>query len=151
MSYPQHSYSGALIPEGTGMVGAETVSAAIAVHGSYLVMKQCRIKAIMFYITTAIAASTTAPAVRAQRRPTYNSSSGQVVLATLTLPDLTAAGKVVYKACTPQTLYPGETLTFEHTIQAVDGSSAAGAGYYGFEIELDPEVPANQSKMLASA
>lgn len=146
MSYPQHSYMGAIVPKSTAVFTAEDLSASPAVYGGFLVMKQCRIKAIMFYITTTISA-TTNPAIEVNRRPTYNSSSGEVLLGTITLPTTTAAGKVMYKLLTPTTLYPGDELSLEHTVQA----SSAGAGFYGFEIELDPETAPNQTNMVASA
>jgi len=105
----------------------------------------------MFLVTTAIAASTTAPVLTFRKRPTPGSSSSQSTIGTLTLPDLTAAGKVVYKDVSPVNLEPGDTICLDHTTQAVDGSAAAGAGYYMFELEDDPEYKSNISDFLASA
>lgn len=146
MSYPQHSYMGAIVPKSTAVFTAEDLSAANAVYGGFLVMKQCRIKAFLFYVTTTISA-TTNPAVTMSRRPTYNSATGAVLLGTITLPTTTAAGQVMYKLISPTTLYPGDELSFEQTVQA----SSAGGGFYGFEIELDPEVAPNQTNMVKSA
>ena len=144
-------YSGCFIRKSNALDTAEVLSASAAVYGGYLVTKQCKIKRLMFYVTTAVAADTTAPVVEFNRRPTYNNASGEILLGQLTLPDGAAAGKVYYKDISPVVLYPGDELSFEHVTQAVDGSAAAGAGFYAFEIEEDPEVPANQSNMVASA
>lgn len=151
MAYISGSYVGALTPEGTAVIAAENAAAAVAVHGSFLVEKQCRIKAVYFYVSIVCLAGTTAPVVRFLRRPTYGSTTGQVVLGTITIPSGTAAGKVMYKLITPTTLFPGETLTFEHTVQAADPGTPTCSGYYGFEVELDPEVPANQPNLVLSA
>lgn len=144
--YVDESFQGSIIPKSTAVFTAEDLSAAAAVYGGFLVMKQCKIKAIKFYVTTAINA-TTAPAVEFNRRPTYNSSSGEILLGTLTIPNGTAAGKVIVKEIDPVTLVPGDELSLEHTVQA----STAGAGFYGFEIMDDPEVVENQSNVIESA
>ncbi len=152
MSYTNGSpYSGTFIRKSNALDTAEVLSAAAAVYGGYLVTKQCKIKRIKFYVTLLVAASTTAPVVEFNRRPTYNSSSGEIALGTLTIPNGAAVGSVYYKDIDPVVLFPGDELSFEHITQAVDASAAAGAGFYAFEIEEDPEVPANQSKMIASA
>lgn len=144
--YVDESFQGSIIPKSTAVFTAEDLTAAAAVHGGFLVMKQCKIKAIKFYVTTAINA-TTAPAVEFNRRPTYNSSSGEILLGTLTIPNGTAAGKVIVKEIDPVTLVPGDELSLEHTVLA----SSAGAGFYGFEIMDDPEVVENQSNVIESA
>ena len=145
MAYTQPFMAGALIPKSTAVFTAEDLSAAVAVYGGFLITKQCKIKRIGFYVTTVISA-TTNPAVEFNRRPTYNSSSGEILLGTLTIPTTTAVGTVVYKDIDPVVLFPGDELSLEHTVQA----SATGAGFYVFEVCDDPEVPANQTKMLAS-
>lgn len=148
--YSEAFMSGALVRKSNALDTAEVVSAAAAVYGGYLVTKSCRIKRIMFYVTTAIAADVTAPVVEVNRRPTYNSASGEILLGQLTLPDGTAAGAVVYKDIEPVQLFPGDELSFEHVTQGVDGSAAAGAGFYAVELCDDPEEAANCSKMLES-
>jgi hypothetical protein len=142
---------GNFIPLGTTPLGTETVSAAVAVHGEMICMKSCRVTRLLFYISTAIAADTTAPVVTFRKRPTPNSSSGQSTIGALTLPNLTAIGKVVYKDVSPVNLDVGDSVCFDHTTQAVDGSAAAGAGYYGFECEDRPDEAANQTDMVESA
>jgi hypothetical protein len=151
MAYVQDCSASMVVPLGTTPLGVETVSAAVAVHGEFMVLRRCKIKRIMFIVTVAVAANSTAPVVTFRKRPTPNSSSGQSTIGTLTLPDLTGIGKVLYKDVTPISLAVGDSICLDHTTQAVDGSAAAGAGYYAFELEFDPEVPANESDMIASA
>ncbi len=146
MAYVDESFMGSIIPKSTAVFTAEDLNASPAVYGGFLVMKQCKIKAIKFYVTTAIN-TVTAPAVEFNRRPTYNSASGEVLLGTLTIPNGTAAGKVIVKEIDPVVLFPGEELSLEHTVQA----GTAGAGFYGFEIMDDPEEIANQSNVIESA
>ena len=149
--YTQGSLSGTLVPVGTGVLGVETVSAAVAVHGEFLVLKRCKVKKFFFAITTTIAANSTAPQVVLKRRLAQGVTSGQSTVATLIIPDLTAAGKVMYKTFTPFVLNPGDTICLEHTVQAADGTAAAGAGYYGFELEDYPEEPGNEGDMVKTA
>lgn len=149
--YPNESFSGCVIPDGTATVAAEVLTAATAVHGSYVITKQCKIKSIAFYVNVAVLAGTTAPQVRLIRRPTYGSATGQVVLGTLIIPNGAAVGSVIYKLINPVSLFPGDALTLEHTVQAADPGTPTGQGFYAFELVDDPEVVANQSKMIASA
>lgn len=145
MAYQNESHLLSIVPKSTAVFTAEDLSAANAVYGGYLVMKQCRIKRFVFYVTTALN-TVAAAVVVVKRRPTYNSSSGEITLGTINLPNGTAAGSVVYKDISPVTLYPGDELSFEQTGQA----ATAGGGFYGVELEDDPEVASNQSKMVAS-
>lgn len=137
---------GSIVPKSTAVFTAEDLSAANAVYGGFLVMKQCRIKRFLFYVTTTLN-TVSAATIVVKRRPTYNSSSGEITLGTISLPNGTAAGSVMYKDISPVTLFPGDELSFEQTGQA----GTAGGGFYGFEIEDDPEYAANQSKMVASS
>ena len=146
MSYNNESQMGAIIPKSTAIFTAEDLSAANAVYGGYLVMKQCRIKRFTFYVTTAIN-TVTPPQVVIKRRPTYNSATGEITLGTIIIPNGTAAGKVMVKDISPVTLFPGDEISFEQTVQA----GTAGGGFYGFEIEDDPEYVLNQSNMIVTA
>lgn len=142
---------GSIVPLGTGVLGAETVSAAVAVHGEYLIGRRCTIKRIRFHVTTEIANDTIAAQVAFKKRPTPGSSTSSTTIGTLTLADATAVGKVVYKDVEPVVLNVGDSLCLEHTVQGTDGTLAAGAGYYSFELSDSPEALANESDLVASA
>lgn len=146
--YTEAMGTGAVVPNGTTPLAAEDISAAAAVHGEHIVLKAVQIKRLMFVVTTAVVATTTAPVVAFKKRPTPGSTSGSSVIGTLTIPNGTAVGTVLYKDVSPVKLNAGDAICLEHTVQAV--GSAAGGGLYGFELIDHPEQPANQSDMLAS-
>ncbi len=138
------------VPLGTGPLGVEDAAATAAVHGEYLCIRKCKVKRFMFGLTIACIATSTAPIVKAWRRPTLGSASAEVAIATLTIPDTTAIGKVLYKKFAPVAFKPGEGLCFEHT-QVCVGGSIACSGHYAMECEDSPEEPANESNMVLSA
>jgi hypothetical protein len=141
----------AIVPKSAASVTAEVLSAAGAVYCLYAVMKSCKVVRFMFQVSVTVAADTTAPAVIVKKRVTPGSDTNAETLATITIPDGTVAGKVMYKDIDGTRLEVGDELVFEHTVQAVDGSSAAGAGWYGIELIDSPESVGNSSNMVLSA
>lgn len=127
---------------------AESLASA-AVIARFLAMKQISVKQIAFVISTATV-STGNIVVTVKRRPTVGSTSGEVTIGTLTIPTAIAAGKMYYKNVTPVVVAQGEEVVFEVTTAAA-GMGAAGAGYSSLGVEHDPEQPANNSDMVASA
>jgi hypothetical protein len=150
MAY-ENSVGAFFVPAGTAPLGVETVSAAIANHGEMICIRRCIVKKLMFVVTVAVVGTTTAPVVTFAKRPTPGSDTGKTTIGTLTLPDGTAIGKVLYKKLSsPVVLNVGDALLLDHTVQAV-GGSVAGAGYYAYEIDEYPEHDVNSSDMVASA
>lgn len=141
----------AIVPKSNAFLTAEVLSAAAAEYCLYAVMKSCKVVRVMFYVSVAVAADTTAPAVIVKRRVTAGSDTGAETLATLTIPDGAAVGKVYYKDIDGTRLEVGDELVFQHTVQAVDSLSAAGAGYFGIELVDSPESVGNSSNMILSA
>lgn len=128
-----------------------TATGAVYTAGEIVFDRQVRVKRLMFLVTTTVAADATAPQVEFNKRVTPKSATAEVLLGTLIIPDGTAAGTRIYKDIDPVVIGPGESISFEHTVQAADGSSATGAGYYLVEVDPDPEYVANQADMVASA
>lgn len=122
----------------TGMQSAtaEVISATAADYQVFSFGWPIKITHVGFIVTTTVAADSTAPVVSFDRRITAGSDTGRVELTTLTIPDTTAAGKCVVKGSLELEVDVGEELVFEHKTQAVDGSSAAGAGHYFIVYEL---------------
>ena len=147
--YTEEQSVGSVVPAGTAVLAAEDFSAAAAVHGEHIVLKKVQIKRVMFVVSLAIV-STGAVQVTFTRRPTPGSLTGAVLLGTLVIPAGTAIGKVLYKDISPAKLFPGDALALEATVASA-GGGAAGMGYYGFDLDLQPEVVANSSDMVASA
>lgn len=150
MSYPQKQGLGYLIRKSNAHDTAENIAASAAVYGGYLVTKPCQLTKFMFYVTLAVDADNVAPVVEVNQRPTYNSSSGEVLIDQITIPDGTAAGKVLYaRPSNPPVLNIGDELSFEHVTQATDSGTAAGTGFY--DAELVPMGVGTQSNEVASA
>jgi hypothetical protein len=123
---------------------------ATGVHGEDHSNIRYKVRQIGFVVTTAVVGPTTAPVVEFNRRPTAGSAAGEVVVGTLTIPDGTAAGKVLYKNVTPVLISQGEGLAAE-VITAATGGTPAGVGFYFYVADADPETAANESDMIASA
>lgn len=141
-----------LIPKSNAHLTAEDLTASAGVYGGFICVKRCRVTRVKFVVTTVIAASTQTPVVEFNRRPTIGSSSGEVLIDNITIPTGTAAGTVMYATPSTQvTLEVGDELSYEHTVQATDGSSATGAGYYAVEVEDYPEYKGNESNYTLSA
>lgn len=149
--YTQKLALGALIRKSNAWDTAENLAAANAVYGAMLVPFSCAISEFKFYVTTDILAGTTAPQVKVTKRPTYNSATGETVVATLTIPSGTTAGKVVSKRFAPVQLDVGDELNFEQITQAADTGTAAGQGFYCAVLEVDDESDGNQSDLVTSA
>lgn len=150
MSYDKKMGLGYLIRKSNAHDTAENLAAAAAVYGGYLVTKPCQVTALKFYVTLAVDADNVAPVIEVNRRPTYNSSSGEELIAQITVPDGTAAGKVMYKRCDPPVLLQvGDELSFEHATQATDSGTAAGTGFY--DVEIEPMGIGTEGDSVASA
>jgi len=83
-----------------------------------------------------------------KKHPTPLSSSGSSTLCTLVIPDATAIGKTVYKAIAPVNMAVGDSIEISWTVGT---GTPTGMGFQSFICEDDPEVPANNSDMIASA
>lgn len=142
--------SNAFIPVGTTPLGVEDLTATAAVHGEYLCVRACSVNRIMFNVSTLTVSTSTPHVVRFSKRVLQGSDTGAVVLGSLTIPDATAVGKVLYKDITKVQFAVGDTLKLEN-LTVGTGGSIAGQGYYAYEAFDDPETPGNMSDMIASA
>lgn len=107
------------------------------------IMSPMRLLRVGWLVTTIMDASVV---VTITKRVLPGDDTGAVAVTTLTLPDTTAVGKVVYKDITPIDLDPGDELKFA---MANTGTSSAGICYA--EVIPRPEVPANLTDMTLSA
>lgn len=124
------------------------IGAASADHGELVCVRSCVVKQIGFVLTgEAAGGSGTAPTVIFTKRPTPLSSSGEAVVGTLTVAHGTAIGKVVYEnLAAPVKFAVGDSMELSHTV-GVTGPT--GMGLYFFICDEDPEVPGNNSDMVA--
>ncbi len=104
-----------------------------------------RITGIGAIITTAM--TVTSAVLTVTKRPTPGSSSGEVTLATITLPvSGSAIGDCVYKRFAPVDVAAGAEITL-----TLGTASTAGAAVFQLEVEDAFESTSGNAKMKASA
>lgn len=131
-----------------GVLREMDIGAASADHGEYLCVKPCIVKRIGFIMTGEVAGGTsTAPTVVFTKRPTPLSATSESAIGTLTIPDATAVGKVVYKDVNIA-LAVGDSIELAHTVGV---GTPTGMGHPFVECSDDPEAAGNNSDMIASA
>ena len=131
-----------------GVLREMDIGASSADHGEYVCIKPCRIKRIGFIMTGEVAGGTSvAPTVVFTKRPTPLSATAESAIGTLTIPDATAVGKVVYKDV-DVALAVGDSVELAHTVGT---GTPTGMGHPFLECEDDPEVAGNNSDMIESA
>ncbi len=142
------------IPVGTISAGASVlanvdIGASSAAQGDYVCVKPCNIKRLLFAVTNeAVVGTATAPTVVFKKYPTPNSTVSSSTIGTLTIPDATGIGKVIYKEV-DVAMAIGDGLHISWTVGT--GGSVAGQGVASIEAYVDPEAPGNNSDMIASA
>lgn len=125
------------------------IGASSDIAGEYLCVHPCKVVQFQFSLTEELAGgSSVAPTVVFKKHPTPLSSSGSSTLCTLTIPDQTAIGKTVYKLINPVSMAVGDSIEVSWTIGT---GTPTGQGLASFICEDDPEMPANNSDMVASA
>lgn len=125
------------------------IGASSADHGELLCVKSCRVVQLRFTLTSEVAGGTSvAPRAIFTKRPTPFSATGEAVVGTVIVPDATAVGKTVYLNVTPVNFAVGDTMELSHVIGT---GTPTGQGVYSFVCVEDPETPANNSDMIASA
>lgn len=135
-----------LIPFGT-LAGSSLASTGIPASSlSYVCVQNCRITRVGLY-QTVVNNSTGATVVQVIQSTVLNSVTSQTVLGTLTVPATQAIDKIVYKEITPANLNIGDQILLNVTT----ASTTSGSAFLIVEVDRDPEVALNQSKMIASA
>lgn len=125
------------------------IGATGADHGELICVKACKVYRAQFILTGEVAGGTSvAPTVLFKKRPTPLSATGESTVATLTIPDATAIGKVVYKDFEPVSFAVGDSMEISHTIGT---GTPTGMGHYSFLCLESPEESANNSDMIESA
>lgn len=146
MAYPQEIYVGAITRNSNAHDTAEVLTAAAAVYGSYSVHRPIAVKGFSFIVSTAIS-DLTASVVRLTKVSAANVTTA---LVSLTIPNGTAVKKEIYKDFAPSKIGAGEFLQMEHLTQGGLGGTPAGAGFFGFNAELLPEMLTNETNATVS-
>lgn len=133
----------------SGVYQEMDIGASSADHGEVVCVRPCVVKQLLFIMTGEVAGGTSvAPTVIFTKRPTPLSSSGEAVIGTLTIPNATAVGKVVYKNITPVKFNVGDSVEISHTIGT---GTPTGQGHWAMVCEESPEEPGNNTDMVESA
>ncbi len=147
-----HTYLIPNIPLATttaGVLREMDIGASSADHGEMICVRPCKVVGISFIMVGELAGGTSAaPTVVFTKRPTPLSATAEAVIGTLTIPDATAIGKTVYKPVTPVSLAVGDSVEISHTVGT---GTPTGIGFWGIELNDEPEDPANNSDMVLSA
>lgn len=113
------------------------------------ILTKCQLVRLLAAVDVVL--DTSATVVTVTKRVTMGSDTSAVAITTLTVPTLTAAGKVVYKDFADMTsanctLNPGDELKFVR-----DSGGGSGSLVLGAEVILMEEQPSNCSDMIESA
>ena len=123
------------------------IGASSADLGELVCVRSCYVTQVGFAVTGEVVGGTaTAPTVIFKKRPTPLSATSESTVGTLTIPDTTAVGKVIYENVTPVAFAVGDSMEISHTV----GTGApTGMGCYYFICDEAPEVAGNNTDMVA--
>lgn len=134
----------------TKPLAAINVAAANATHGEFICTVPCTVRSLKATIVLATVNTSTNPVITFTKYTLPGAGGTSTTVGTLSLPDAKAAGTVVYKdSITPVTFAVGDVIQVKHTLGT--GGSVAGEAVVSWDCEFDPEVPGNNSDMVASA
>lgn len=152
MGYPeQMSLSNCLKRKSNADDTAINLAAAAASYAGFAVLRPISVKRLLFFVTTQVTASLTAPVVSFLAKPTYGSTNAQTTLGTLTIPTGSVVGTTVYKDISDATrLAAGSELSLNGQTQAVDSGTAAGGGWFGMLWEDAPDADLNNTALVKS-
>lgn len=143
---PYDKKSPMLQPFGT-QAGSSAASTGIpSSSNSYVCTQACRVTRIGYYVSV-VMNSSAAIVIDVYRSAVLNSVTSQTVIGRLTIPATQAIDKIIYKDVTPANCNVGDHIL----MNVVTAATTSGSGFLVVEADLDPEVPLNQSKYIASA
>lgn len=150
MAYPQRGEL-AVIPSTTSAhLSPLSLTAAATTYARWLCNRSIMLKQFLFHVTTATTTATAA-VIRIKKHLSYGVSAGQVSIATITIPNSSSVGSVLYKNFSPVQFAPGDEICIDVVNAGTDPGTANGAGFPSFQFDLEPESEANASDMTASA
>lgn len=124
--------------------GVTELDASGANEEVFQIFSSMRINRIQALVTT-VMSSAASVVLSFYKRPTFGSTSGEVLLGTLTIASTAAVGRLYYKDISGTAFAPGQCLVCKvSTVATVSGKVVSG-----FEANEEPEIPGNQSNMYA--
>lgn len=148
--YPQEIMVGAIFPNGGWSDSAQSLTQAAATYGAFDVHYPMIVQRMTFRISTAVNNLTSSVIGVNLLTNLGNATPTTTSITTLTIPNGTALGKLVYKNCSPTYCPFGSQLQFTLQTQGALGGTPAGAGFSGFYAVLSPEDFTNSTVTLAS-
>ena len=134
----------------TKPLAAINVAAANATHGEFICTVPCTIRSLKATIVLATVNTSTVPVITFTKYTLPAAGGTATAVGTLSLPDAKAAGTVLYKDLTAGVSFAvGDVMQVKHTLGT--GGSVAGEAVVSWDCEIDPEIPGNNSDMIASA
>ena len=140
----------AIAGNATKPLAAINVAAANATHGEFICTVPCVIRQLNATIVLATVNTSTVPVITFTKYTLPAAGGDSTAVGTLSLPDAKVAGTVLYKDLTAGVAFAvGDVMQVKHTLGT--GGSVAGEAVVAWNCEYDPEVPGNNSDMVASA
>lgn len=129
---------------------AINVAAANGTHGEFICTVPCVVRQLKGTIILASVNTSTTAKINFTKYTAPGAGGTSTSVGQLAVPDAKAAGTVLYKdISSPVTFAIGDVMQIAWTVGT--GGSVAGEVVVDWSCELDPEVPGNNSDMVASA
>lgn len=126
------------------------IGAANATHGEFVCVVPCVMKSAKFAVTLEnVVGTTTAPYVVLSKYTAPAAGGTSTAICTITIPDATTIGAVIYKENLNTSFAVGDVVQIKHVIGT--GGTVTGQGGVDWFCEISPEVPGNNTDMVASS
>lgn len=144
MAYPQELLSQTIIVPSANFQSSLSLTQAAAAYGTMFCTYPIMVQRLSFLLSAATS-DLTGSVVSLSKVTVGNVTTS---IATVTVPNATATGKVVKNDVTPVKIGIGDKLVFQLKTQGGLGGTPAGAGFFGFLATLQPEVASNETNSV---
>jgi len=128
---------------------AINIAAANATHGEFICVVPCIVRTIKATVVLLTVSTSTVPVITLKKYTAPLAGGSATTVGTISIPDATAVGKVVYKDNLSVAFNIGDVMQIAWTLGT--GGSVAGEAVVDWYCESNPEVAANNTDMIASA
>lgn len=126
------------------------IGAANATHGEFVCVKPCVVRQLRVAVTKeAVVGTSTAPYVAFKKYTAANAGGDLTAVGTVTVPDASAIGKVIYKDGLSVRFAEGDVMQLSHVIGT--GGSVSGQVTATWFCEDSPEVVENNTDLAESS
>lgn len=133
----------------TKPLAAINIAAANATHGEFICIVPCTIRQAQACVVLNTVSTSTVPVITLTKYTLPAGGGTATAIDTISIPDASTLGQVYYVKDLAVSFLPGDFLQVKHTLGT--GGSVAGEAVVSWICEDDPEVFANNSKMVLSA